>query len=326
MSKFPSLQLKPRLRSRRSIFVIAVVVLAVATALYVEHLPTTERPVRDTARKLYAHTAITLAMVTVAHTQLNVPYCGARNPAQELDLYTPKHPKQAAGPYPLVVFIHGGGWYSGSKDDPIVGTYGPALVRQGFALASINYRLDPRYTYPTQDQDVSCALGFLYHHASTYQIEKSRIGLFGASAGGQLAAYAAIATSSRTQPWYPSIKGVVDFYGVANLVDLPHTAHLSPVVHRFVGREHSHADDVAASPVTYAHLPAPPFLIFHGDLDRRVPLAQSQELARDLSAAGNSATLVVVQHAGHGFGVGDQPSVGQIRAQVVNFFSDALAN
>jgi len=328
MSKLPALPFRFRPRSRRATIIIVAAVVAVGISLYVLNLPTTKRPVARTARKLYAHTAIALGMATVAQTQRNLPYCGNHNPTQELDLYTPKPAasQPAPGPYPLVVFIHGGGWFSGSKDDPIVATYGPALVRQGFALASINYRLDPRYTYPTQDQDVSCALGFLYHHAAAYRLDRSRIGLFGASAGGQLAAYAAMATGSRTQAWYPSIKGVVDFYGVTNLVDLPAHAHLRPVVGRFVGRRSSHADDVAASPVTYAHLPAPPFLIFHGDLDHRVPLAQSQELTRDLTAAGNSATLVVVQHAGHGFGPGSQPSIGQIRQQVVSFFSHAFTN
>ncbi len=296
-----------------------MVVLAVA--VYAEKLPVPHHPLRRTARTLYTRTSVAVAMAQVARVNRNVPYCGSSSSAQQLDLYTPK---QAAAPYPLVVFIHGGGWSSGSKSDPIVGTYGPQLVKQGFALASINYRLDPHYTFPTQDQDVSCALGFLYDHATRYQLDNGRIGLFGASAGGQLAAYAALASSSRTQAWYPSIKAVVDFYGVADLAAPPPQAHLAPVVHHFIGRYHSHADDIAASPVTYANLPAPPVLLFHGDRDRRVPLAQSEELTRALTAAGNSATLVVVKYAGHGFGPGDQPSVSQIRSQLTSFFGHAF--
>ena len=277
-------------------------------------------PLHHVGRRAYTRASIALTMAAVATSQRNIAYCGRHDVAQELDLYLPK---SGPVPYPLVVFVHGGGWSFGSKSDPIVRTYGVDLVKRGMAFASLNYRLAPRYHYPVPDQDVSCALSYLYTHAADYHLNRSKFGLLGASAGNQLAMYAALGPASQNQPWRSSVRGIVDFYGVANLAQAPAGSYLARSVERFLGP--NQADQAAtASPVSYTNQPVPPVLIFQGNDDRHVPLLQSQELASDLTAAGNQATLVVVDHAGHGFSRHDQPSVSQIQQQVTNFFSDVF--
>jgi acetyl esterase/lipase len=312
---------------RRTAWLVGVACVAILAVGWLaasgQSISDSSHRLQDHGRRAIARVSISITMASVAHTVRDINYCGTTNHDQQLDLYEPKH---AVGPYPVVVFIHGGGWWGGNKADPIVSTYGPMLVKQGIALASINYRLAPRYTYPTQDQDVSCALSYLYSNANRYSLDNSRFGLFGASAGGQLAAYAALATASRNQPWYPSLRGVVDFYGVANLTNVRPHSYLSHSIARFLGPGNNPTEQAAASPITYATQPAPPMLLFHGTRDRHVPLTQSQQLVQTLQASGNSATLVVVQHAGHGFGWGNQPSVSQIRQQLTNFFTHAFSH
>jgi acetyl esterase/lipase len=315
-SNVKNLLLTPGRRRRGAIAAaVAILLLATAVSLFVAS------PAPHTAKKALTRASITIRMAG-ATTHRDIPYCGdSSGSQQQLDLYVPKSGTAA---HPLVVFIHGGGWSRGDKTDPIVSAYGPAIVKQGDALASVNYRLAPHYTYPTQDQDVACAISYLYGHAAGYGLDRSRLALFGASAGGQLAAYAALATADQGQPWHASLRGVIDFYGISDLTKLPPRFPSDLSTRHFLGPEGAD-HSVAASPVTYTSQSAPPFLIFHGDEDQRVPLAQSQELARDLQAGGNTATLVVVSHAGHGFGRGAQPSVGQIRQQLTGFLAHVFS-
>ncbi|MCS7032436.1 MAG: alpha/beta hydrolase, partial [Phycisphaerae bacterium] len=110
----------------------------------------------------------------------DLSYVPEGHPRQKLDLYLPPKPET---PLPVVVWIHGGGWSSGSKDNP------PAvrLTSQGYAVASINYRLTDSATFPAQIHDAKAAIRWLRAHADHYGLDPARIGVWGASAGGQLA-------------------------------------------------------------------------------------------------------------------------------------------
>ena len=106
-----------------------------------------------------------------------------------LDLYLPANPIRR--PAPVIVFLHGGGWSGGTR------TTGPDFQRyfaqDGFAMASIEYRLTPSITFPANVEDVRTAVRWLKANAAAHGLDPDRICLWGTSAGGHLAAVAALA-------------------------------------------------------------------------------------------------------------------------------------
>lgn len=111
----------------------------------------------------------------------------------QLDVYVPKKP---AAPRPVVLFIHGGSWSSGGKDDILYKAIGRRLARQGFVGVVISYRLAPRVLVPAQADDCASALAWTVQHIREYGGDPARIILLGHSAGGGLAAL--LATGSDT--------------------------------------------------------------------------------------------------------------------------------
>src|ERR1700728_4880828 len=133
-----------------------------------------------------------------------------------LDLYLP-----AAGPdpAPLVVFLHGGGWLRGDRSmvSPSFASWQPGpltrLAADGFAVASLDYRLSGEARFPAQLEDVSAAVDWLAGQAGRYGFDADRIVLWGESAGAHLAALLGLGSGSR-------VRGVVDWYGPADLIAL----------------------------------------------------------------------------------------------------------
>jgi acetyl esterase/lipase len=111
----------------------------------------------------------------------DVPYVEGGGKSQSLDIFVPAG---AAKPMPLVIWIHGGGWQQGDKaQSPAVG-----LLRWGYVVASINYRLTDEAIFPAQINDCKAAVRWLRAHAEEYHIDPDHIGAWGASAGGHLVA------------------------------------------------------------------------------------------------------------------------------------------
>ncbi len=99
--------------------------------------------------------------------------------------------KENAGPQPIVIMVHGGGWYRGNKEQlPAIDRH---LAREHYAVASINYRHAPKFTSPAAVEDVFRAIAFLKTNAARWQLDPTRIVLIGRSAGGQIALSAAYA-------------------------------------------------------------------------------------------------------------------------------------
>src|SRR4051812_31111752 len=121
----------------------------------------------------------------------DLEYARVGETALLLDLDLP----DAAPPYPLIVWIHGGGWRDGSKEDrPLVRAVDDALLAHGYAIASINYRLSGEAAFPAQLADCRAAVRWLRAHAVDYQLDAAHIGVWGFSSGGHLAAL--LATSA----------------------------------------------------------------------------------------------------------------------------------
>jgi acetyl esterase/lipase len=230
--------------------------------------------------------------------------------AHMLDLYFPSKEARADKPLCLIVWIHGGGWKSGSKDlKPFL-----PLVQNGFAVASINYRLAPETQFPGQIYDCKAAIRWLRAHAREYGIDPGKIGVWGSSAGGHLVALLGTTNGVKSLEgdhgnlqYSSDVQAVCDWFGPSDLPVLIEQSQVfriapDPILRRlvtsFLGEENLEKAK-AASPITYVTSKAPPFLIFHGDKDSLVPCEQSEELQAALKKAGVKATLQVIKGAGH---------------------------
>jgi acetyl esterase/lipase len=241
-----------------------------------------------------------------AKVLLNIAYVSNGGDHQKLDLYLPGTGTNC----PLIVWIHGGGWLAGSKEEPP----GFGFVRHGFALASINYRLSQDAIFPAQLIDCKAAIRWLRAHAAENGVDPERIGVWGASAGGHLVALLGttggikefdqgdnLGVSSRVQAvcdWF----GPTDFMQLTNYPsDLKHDAPDSPESRLIGGLLAQNIEKAErANPIRYITKDDPPFLIMHGDKDPLVPWEQSQLLADALQKAGVQVAFHLVPGGGHG--------------------------
>jgi len=265
---------------------------------------------------------------TGPRVQRDIEYARAGNKRLLLDLHLPP----GEGPFPVIVWIHGGAWLSGSKEG------GPALrqVERGYAVASINYRFSYEARFPAQIEDSKAAVRWLRANAAEHDLDPDRIAAWGSSAGGHLAAMLGTAgdavdlEGSGGNPGFSSrVQAVVDWYGPADLLNMEsqglacdlidHDSFLSPES-QLIGCALQSCPDKAdrASPVKYVTGDDPPFLIMHGTADCLVPPLQSQGLYDALKAAGVEATLKLLQGAGHGGDAFDRPE----NQRVVDEFLD----
>jgi acetyl esterase/lipase len=234
------------------------------------------------------------------------------------------------------VFVHGGGWVSGNKrDSRWLDVIRDPLLASGFAVASIDYRLAPAHQWPAPLEDVRCAIRSLRARASEYGLDPSRVGIWGTSAGGHLAALAATVDEGQFEGdgehagHSSRVQAVVDLYGPADLTDGAGWPPGHGAVLQLVFGAHDLDDQVLveASPTTYVSPDDPPALILHGDQDLLVPLQQSQTLFNRLAAAAVDAELVVVENAGHGLepsGGTMRPSEAELVDQIVAFLETQL--
>jgi acetyl esterase/lipase len=220
----------------------------------------------------------------------------------KLDLYVPG----TGGPFPVIVWVHGGAWLGGSKDNC------PALpfVGRGYAVASINYRLSQHAPFPAQIEDCKAAVRWLRAHAREYHLDPDHVGAWGASAGGHLVAL--LGTSGGVKEWEGKegnreqssrVQAVVDWFGPTDFTKMggSHDRPNSPEARLIGGPVRDNPEKAArANPITYISKDDPPFLILHGDRDNTVPFNQSELLAEALQKAGVEVTFVPVQGAGHG--------------------------
>src|SRR3954454_7389521 len=259
-------------------------------------------------------------------TQRDITYCAPGGVPLKMDIYMPEN--AGSRPSPAALFVHGGSWASGDKASSEGAPETVELLRRGYLVAAINYRLFPNYVFPAQIEDVKCAVRYLRANAASLNVDPDRIGAWGASAGGQLVSLlgvtdptAGLEGDGGYEGVSSSVAAVVDMFGRADLSEVPQTRpDLLPV---FGG-----AQELARySPVTYVSPDDPPFLILHGNYDTTVPPELSQEFYDRLKLAGVPATLVMVKNAGHGFApVGGlmSPSRSDITALVGDFFDRYL--
>ena len=241
-----------------------------------------------------------------------------------LDIYLPANAK---GKLPLVIFIHGGGWFSNDKyaDMGYMKKTVAEIISSGFALASIDYRFSTQAVFPAQMQDCNRAISFLYDNAGKYGFDINRFAVMGFSAGGHLASMVGLSKNNNIDSFFMpgttrafSFKAVVDFYGPAELIMFPGAGDAKSPEALLIGAAPLDRPDLAkaASPVTYVDKNDPPFLIIHGEKDELVSPNQSRLLGSWLKLAGVPKELIIVMDAPH-FGV--MFDSDEVRKKVIDF-------
>ncbi len=262
----------------------------------------------------------------VERIERDLEYARIGSKSLTLDLYLPQ---ASVVPLPAVVWVHGGAFRQGSKEDC------PAtwLVARGYAVASINYRLSQEALFPAQLDDCRAAIRWLRASAGAYALNPECIGAWGSSAGGHLVAMlgttggiAEMGKAGCPTAYSSRVQAVCDFYGPTDFLQMDaagstmqHDAPDSPESQLVGGPIQENKDKVTrANPITYVTPEAPPFLILHGTRDPLVPFNQSELLYAALQRAGVEVTFHPVEGAGHGF------EGAEIDALVASFFDRHL--
>lgn len=243
-----------------------------------------------------------------------------------LDLYLPEQP--TAEKLPVVVWVHGGGWKGGSKQNcPFTW-----LAAEGYAVASLDVRLLPTAIWPAQIEDPRAAIRWLRTHAADYGLDPARVAISGGSSGGHVAALVGTLPAPAGETVSSRVQAVVDLYGPTDLLTMPPNlpgpgktdADLAKANGAILlGGIVRDRPELArqASALHQVSADDPPFLILHGDADPGVPLDQSVRLDARLREAGVPSELHVLKGAGHGGKAFDTP---EVRAVIRAFLGHTL--
>ena len=256
----------------------------------------------------------------------DIAYVEGGHERQKLDIYSPK--AKGEKPLPLVVWIHGGGWAKGSKDG--IGNCAWVL-EEGYALASVGYRLTDAAIFPAQVDDCKTGIQWLKDHAEDYGYDPDRIVVWGSSAGGHLVSM--LGTTGDPDDASDDLQGIIDWFGPSELLTMQKERTLPTQLNadapdsfesRLIGGTLQENPDKAreASPLTHVTVDDTPFLIMHGTRDALVPLVQSQRLQEALEEVGVSAQLEILEGAGHG---GKEFQTDEARAVIRSFLKEQLA-
>lgn len=289
----------------------------------------TEYSAQETSSQGEVSPTITFASSKLGTVDTDLPYCSQGKEHLLMDMHWPT---QGAGPFPLVVYVHGGGWVSGDKSENIQ-PYAQELTARGIAVAAVNYRLAKSAPFPAMIEDVACAVRHLRTHATTYNIDPDAIGAFGGSAGGHLASL--LGTASDTPNWTVSaytnissnVAAVTEFFGPTNLQEAFEGNNEQTLKRVFA--QNTYENMAFASPITFITPNDPPFLIFHGEEDTLVPISQSESFTNALITAGIDTTFVRVANATHTFApvnktVPISPTIPEIAVRMSEWFVDQL--
>ena len=244
----------------------------------------------------------------------------------KLDLYLPEIKSTDA--VPAVIWVHGGGWLNGSKDN----CKAAFLAQHGFAVASISYRLTDKARWPGQIDDCYAAVRWLRTHGEKYGIDGAKIGAWGSSAGGHLVALMGTRDPGDSHDVSAGVQAVCNWFGPTNLLTMPpnnvsETRTAEQVANsngaKLLGATVREVPDLAkdASALFQISKDDPPFLIMHGSEDPGVPLSQSITFHDALQKAGVKSQFVIVKGAGHG---GKEFQSDTVKNSVVAFFNRTL--
>lgn len=249
----------------------------------------------------------TSAQPSGVQTHKDIVYATVDGKPLALDVYVP----ESASSPPLVVWVHGGAWNTGTRANvPMV------FVENGFATASVDFRQASDARFPAQVHDIKAAIRFLRGSAAKYGYRTERIAIAGNSSGGHLAALVGVSSGHRElegaigdQLQHSSaVQAIVSYYGASNLRSIlsqstPFGLNVRrPALERLLGALPDQVPELAAlaSPVSHVDKSDPPLCLLHGDQDPQMPINQSHELEGAYKKLGLDVHLRVVHGAAHG--------------------------
>lgn len=222
-----------------------------------------------------------------------------RYPETVLDVLQPR--AAAATRRPGVIVIHGGGWVRGSREQMINGFCIPYL-RQGFVVANVGYRLAKTAPAPAAVTDVLNAAQWFLRNAPRYSVDKDRIVVTGASAGGHLALMVGMTPKGARLGPPAKVAAVVNVYGITDVADQLQAPNQRSYALEWIPDQPGRLELARRlSPLTYVRRDVPPVLTIHGDADETVPYEHGVRLTKALREAGADAELLPVPQGGHGF-------------------------
>jgi acetyl esterase/lipase len=248
------------------------------------------------------------------------------NERNDLDLFLPKDDSKSLRPAAIV--IHGGAWRGGDKKDMRI--LAEPLAQRGYVVAAINYRLAPKWSYPTQLDDCQRAVRWLRKNAKEFRVDPKRFGAAGASAGGHLALL--LGTREVRDDSDADLKGisskvqcVLSICGPTDLTDKRYAqaardSDLGKILIEFIGKPYDEEPNLwkEASPIYHVSPDDAPTFIIHGDQDSIVPFEQSVRFAEALRKVGVEVQLVAIKGMDHG------PTTPEQRDELMKAVGQAL--
>jgi acetyl esterase/lipase len=239
----------------------------------------------------------------------NVTYLTASGYESKLDVY---RRRDVTTPQPTMVFYHGGGWVTGTKESSFMSLM--PWLEMGWNVVNVEYRMARVALAPAAVEDALCALRFVVAQAKTYNVDTTKIVVSGESAGGHLALAAGMIPSSAGftsvcagggftgfDNAVPQVAAIVNWYGITDLNDMLAGPNARSYAVQWIGAPDDR-DEVArsVSPLTYVRAGLPPILTIQGDADPIVPYSQNTRLRDALTKVGANNELFTVPGGGHG--------------------------
>lgn len=281
-------------------FLIIFLVVSVAAIYYYLTTPSPTVPVIPLPLPMLPQKPIPKEQVLT-----NLNYVGSTDPEQNLDLYIP-----AVENYPIMIFVHGGGWSEGSKEMYVY--VGKFFQSRGIGCAVINYRLSPRVKFPSHAQDTAKAIAWTYKNIASHGGNPNKLYLSGHSAGGHLCSLVALDGSHLTAEGSDPkiIKGVISVsapYSIKGNVDIAGLGHVF-----------SECDKAKASPINFIK-PNPPFIIFYAESDIITLPRQAIKFNDAMMRAGNRTKLIMYGNQTHSSIVENLFAPGIYENEIINF-------
>lgn len=267
---------------------VTCVVVSLCAAAQEQTLPASEQAV--------------IALGNAYNVMPDVVYGTENNYQLKLDLWWKK---DAKGPLPTLIYIHGGGWVFGDRTGATPQLLPYMLL--GWNVINVEYRMASVSLAPAAVEDTRCALRWAIRNAKQYNIDVNKIVLTGHSAGGHLSLITGMLPEGTgldnacTGDETLKVAAIVNWYGISDVPDLLQGQNVKNYAVMWMG---SQTDAMAigkrVSPLTYVRAGLPPILSVHGDADPVVPYEQSVRLHKALTAVGVPNELVTIHGGGHG--------------------------
>ncbi len=263
-------------------------------------------------------------------TQEGIVYGTADGQPLTMDYYAPK----GAGPHPIAIIIHGGGYQRGTSKSGSEAYCADFLAPAGYAVFSINYRLAPKYPYPYMVYDVERAVRFLRHNAAQWDAQPNRIALVGGSAGGFLSNMVGLlnvpgdpAAADPVDRESARVQAVVTLFAQSSFATVPLNADVHALLDPLIQQKGEAAALKEASPISYVHRGDPPFLQILGDKDEYIPFSEATNLDAALRKVGVSSEIIRIPGGMHGTGGWEKlPGVPDWEVQMTEWLNKKLGH